>query len=440
MGEKKSIFQIIVFGIFAFAIVAGVFVFAGLSGGGANKDIGDVVMWGTHDAAMVDAYLRALNDVDRRAENVFYEQIPEGQFQARLSEALASGTGPDLFLLSQADALRDWNKVRAFSYDDMSERQYKDTYIQEAEMFLGADGIQALPFSVDPLVLYWNRDIFAESGFAKPPVFWDELFMLAEKITQRDKANNILRATIAFGEFDNVNHAKDILATLIMQAGGKIVSRDGSGELYAGLVPEAGLGGTAVSPAQTALRFYTEFADPVKNVYSWNRSMPSSLEAFAQGRLALYVGYASEAYILRDKNAHLNYDVAPLPQIRSNEDRRILTFGRMHALAVPKAAQNAYGGQQMAFVLSDGPASKLFAEMSLIPSPRRDVLSSTPKDPKVLIFRNAALISDAWYDPDASATNSIFRKMVSDVTSGALRLSDSVQRAHQELTLLVRPR
>lgn len=438
MGEKKSIFQIVILGLFAFFIVVGIFMFASLSGGSNGKDIGDVVMWGTYDASLMDSYLRTLNDTDQRAAHIFYEQIPESEFQSRLAEALASGTGPDLFLLSQADVLRDWTKVQALPYDTMSKSAFVNTFIDEGEMFLGQDGIAALPFSIDPIVLYWNRDIFAESGFANPPTYWDELFGLAEKITQRDKANNIIRATIAFGEFDNVDHAKDILSTLILQAGGDIVNRDAQGVLYTALVPEAALSGEAVSAAQTALRFYTEFADPVKNVYTWNRSMPRSLDAFAQGRLAMYVGYASEARLLQEKNAHLNYSVAPIPQIRSSDTRKVVTFGTMHALAIPRAAQNAYGAQQMALVLSDGPASQLFSEVSNIPSPRRDVLATDPQDPALLIFRNAALISRAWYDPDSQASTSIFRKMVGDVTSGALRLSDSVARAQQEFAVLIK--
>jgi len=436
MDEKRSTFQMVIFGLFAFSLVAAVLVFAGFSGGGSSdRAIGQVVMWGSVDRNSMDAYLRTLLDEDSLAGNIEYREIPEDTFQLELVEALASGTGPDLFILDQSNLLRHWSKIQPISYDEISERQFKDSFIDEAEMFMGSDGIRALPLSVDPLVLYWNRDIFAEEGFAKPPVYWSELFLLSERITKRDKANNIERATIAFGEFDNINHAKDIVATLIMQAGGEIVGLSEDRQLYASLT--SGRDTNEISASQTALRFYTEFADPVKNVYSWNRSLPMSQDAFTQGKLAMYIGYASEVELIQETNAHINFDIAPLPQIEGGEQKRTLTFGRLYALAVPRTAANVYGGSQMAQYLTSKKPSRLFAEITGVPSPRRDLLSAEPKDALDLIFRNAALISRAWLDPHAEETTAIFRRMITDVTSGTRRLSDTINRADQELRVLI---
>jgi len=431
MGEKRNVFQIIVLGIFIFFIVAAVLAFATFSNGGASKDIGKVVMWGSVDQNIMNAYLTALNDEDTRVGNIEYQEISEDAFQTRLVEALANGTGPDLFIMDQSNLVRHWNKVQPIDYATISERDYKDAFIDEGEMFLSIAGVRAMPFSVDPLVLYWNRDIFAESGFSQPPAFWDELFTLAEKITVRDKANNVQRATIAFGEYDNVNHAKDIISALIMQAGGQIVGRGENGALYGALSLKSGSSDTVST--QTALRFYTEFADPVKSVYTWNRSLPNSLDAFAQGKLAMYVGYASEVQAIQQKNDHINFDVAPLPQIRSGDQKRTLTFGTLYALAVPRTANNVSGAIQMSMYLSSTGPSQKFAEATGIPSPRRDVLSAEPSDPLNLIFRNAALISRAWLDPQPDETAKIFRSMIGDVTSGTRRLSETIQRADQEL-------
>lgn len=435
MQEKRNPFQMIILGVFIFFIVAAVLAFASFSGGNDGREIGEVTLWGSFDDALIDGYLRTLTDENSEINNVVYRQIPQKDFQTELVEALANGNGPDLFILDQSNLLRHWNKVQSFSYETISERQYKDTYIEEGELFLSDGGIKALPLTVDPLVLYWNRDIFAEAGFSNPPKHWDELFLLAERITKRDKANNIERATIAFGEFDNVTHAKDILATLILQAGGSIVVRQENGELTAALSPK--VEAKNIIPAQTAMRFYTEFADPVKSVYTWNRSLPNSLDAFSQGKLALYVGYASEVATIQAKNEHINFDVAPLPQIEAGEQKRTLTFGRLYAFAVPKAAQNVFGGTEIALYLSGEEPSKLFAQTVGIPSARRDVLSKEPNDPVELIFRNAALISRGWLDPHSEDTDKVFRRMVGDVTSGSRRLSETVQRANDELGAII---
>ena len=420
MEEKRNIFQTVVLGIFIFSTVVAVLVFASLSAGGGKEDIGPVVMWGSVDSVIIDSLIGTLKDQDSRVGNITYREISAERFQQELVEALANGTGPDLFILEQPNLLRHWNKVLPLPYNTvMSEREFKDTFIDQSEIFLSEAGIRAMPLSVDPLVLYWNRDIFAQSGFSQAPKFWDELFTIAERVTERDKANNVNRAAIAFGEYDNVNHAKDILATLIMQAGGEVVARSADGQLVARLSSAPGA------------------ADIAPSVYTWNRSLPNSFDAFVQGDLALYVGYASEVRAIQARNENLNFDVASLPQIRAGEQKRVLTFGTLYALAVPRTANNVNGGTKMALYLTSEKPSQLFSELSQIPSPRRDVLSDTPRDPLALIFRNSALITRAWLDPDPQATGTIFRRMVGDVTSGARRLSDTIQRADQELRVLM---
>lgn len=442
MAEKRSTFQTIVFGVFIAFVVIAVLVFATFSGGGGGQSVGQVVLWGTYDQALVQSYLNRAQGVNNDLVGLRYEEIPAERFHETLVEALANGTGPDLFILDQANILRHEDKILPFSYEGMSQRELRDTFIDQGEMFAGADGIIALPFSIDPLVLYWNRDLFAAAGVAQPPAYWDEFFALAERITVRDSANTISRATIAFGEFDNVAHAKDIIAALIMQAGGSIVERAPSGDLTPALSTsainfDATFAERDVLPAQRAVRFYTEFADPVKSVYTWNRSLPYSLDAFAQGTLAMYVGYASEVRDIQARNPNLNFDVAPLPQIRSGERTRRLTFGTLSALAIPRTAANVYGASQLAFSLASTEGSRLFAETISVPSPRRDVLRDIPDDPLQVIFRDAALMSRAWLDPLPSATDAVFRRMIGDATSGALRITDTVQRANEELRALL---
>lgn len=436
MQERKSIFQIVILAVFGIAIVFAVFVFAGLTGSSENADIGTVVLWGTVDQGIMDSFLTLLNEVDDRAGNITYKQIEPDTYETQLVNALAGGTGPDLFMVTDSTVLHHWDKIQPIPIETLSQRTYQDTFIDAARLFMVPSGARALPISADPLVLYWNRDMFARAGFSRPPQYWDELFLITEQMTKRNNANTIDQSAISFGEFDNVTHAKDIIATLIMQAGGDIVFTAEDGSINAGLAPQ-GLG-TAIAPAQSALRFYTEFADPTKNIYSWNLSLPNSIDAFAQARLGMYVGYASDIAAIQAKNAHLNFDVAPLPQIRSGEARRILTFTHLQALAIPKVAKNPTGARAVALMLSDATAAQLFSEATGLPSARRDKLSERPADPVQAIFRDSVLVGKVWYDPDASRTNDIFRRMITGITSGALKPSDTVFRANEELRALLR--
>lgn len=437
MDKKYSVFQIVIFGIFAFFIVIAVFIFAGLGGSGGGQDVGTVKVWGTFGQDLMDEYLTQLNEHDKLASNVKYTNFGEKEFQTELVEALASGYGPDLFLLEQSYILRHWDKVEPISYDSLSRRAFMDAFIGESELFLSKSGIIGMPFTIDPMVMYWNRDIFAEKGFAKPPKYWDELVFMSEKITERDDKGNIALSTIAFGTYDNVTHAKDILATLIMQKGGSIIGRTEGGILYSALNPQGVSFDGGISPAQAAVRSYTEFANPVKTIYTWNRSLPESIDMFAQGKLAIYIGYAGELGEIQARNPNLNFDVAVIPQIRSGEHRQIMTFGKMYAFAIPRQAHNKYGAAVVAFFLSDPFASSFFTRLHNTLSPRRDALANEQEDVLQEIFRSSALISAAWLDPYPEKTDKIFENMVEFVISGRMRFSEAVSQAHKEFRILI---
>jgi hypothetical protein len=46
------------------------------------------------------------------------------------------------------------------------------------------------------------------------------------------------------------------------------------------------------NPGIDALSFYTDFANPAKEVYSWNETLDNSIDMFVSNRLAMMFGYA----------------------------------------------------------------------------------------------------------------------------------------------------
>jgi ABC-type glycerol-3-phosphate transport system substrate-binding protein len=284
-----------------------------------------------------------------------------------------------------------------------------------------------MPFGLDPLVLYWNRDLFAEAGISQPPRTWSEVYTVAERVSEKDAAGSITKSGVALGEFDNVAHAKDVLSLLTLQAGGTIAAR--SGDRYVSTLAVS----TAGEPAAvSALRLYTEFANPSKNVYSWNRSLPDSRDMFATGDLALYFGYASEAGALQQQNPNLDFAVAQLPQI-GNDSFQPRAYARVYAFAVPLLARNPNGAWQVAYALTGQTYAYWLTEALGLTPVRRDLLTGGI-DGISSLEQGTALISAAWPDPDPVASNGIFKRMIESVTAGTRRLQDAVQRADSELS------
>jgi ABC-type glycerol-3-phosphate transport system substrate-binding protein len=432
MLKNFSLFQTILLSAFGAFAVAGMIIFSVVVGGQQGATIGEVVIWGTLDQAAFTAVLRQLSEEDTRYRSVSYVQIDETNYEKTLTDALASAQGPDLFIMSHDYAQKHASKIWSIPFETLSREQFSATFIDGAESFVANDGVLAVPLSVDPMVLYWNRDSLASAGFAKPPQYWDELFAFGSEATRRSQTNAIERSGVALGEYRNVEHAKDIVTLLMLQAGARITVRNTAGDLTPALIARAG---DAQAPTESALRFYTDFANPIKTHYSWNRSLPSSQRAFGSGTLALYLGYASEEPLIRRINPNLNFAVAPTPQIR--DEARLMNAGRVYGMAVPKASKNAQGALTIAFLLAGATPSAQLSKALGMPSARREVLAQPATGLDDLVNKQAILVR-TWVDPSPEETEVIFRDMIESVTSGAAKLSEALQRADRALGEAIR--
>jgi ABC-type glycerol-3-phosphate transport system substrate-binding protein len=328
---KMTPFQLILTGIFAVLILLGVGIFATKNSSSGGGPVGPVTLWGTAGVDTMEALLATLRQSDKVSfESVVYVEKNPSTFTSELVNAMATGNGPDLFLVSDADVSTFADKITPIPYSAVSQRDFTDAFIDEGQLFLTTQGALALPFSVDPWIMYWNRDLFASAGVAKPPTYWNDFLDMAPRLTSLDASGNIKKSAVALGEWSNVVGAKNIMALLLLQAGDAIVVRGETGALVSvlGRTPE----GVQENPAASALQFYTEFANPSKTIYSWNRSLPNSQNSFVAGDLAVYLGPASDYPTITNRNPNLHFGVALVPQIEGNAVK--LTFGRLTGVAI----------------------------------------------------------------------------------------------------------
>ncbi len=335
-----------------------------------------------------------------------------------------------MVLLPQDLIVKQLDKWYQIPYSTYSARTFKDSFVPEGELYLGAQGVIGFPLSVDPMVMYWNRDMFSNAGIAAPPTTWAQFFTLAPQLTTKDPSGNITQSAVALGEARNIVHFKDMVALLALQAGTPITAHDSQGILSSAF----DMRGTNIAPAEEAVSYFTEFSNPAKASYSWNRSLPTDRTDFVAGKLAIYFGYASELGAIRQANPNLNFDVAGMPQTEGNK----MTFGAMNAVSVLKASRNINAAVIAAATLTGAPAQQEWVTETGYPPVRRDLLTSLPGDAYQAVFWRGALIAEAWLDPNREATVDVFGRMVENVTSGKLRVSEAVHGASQEIDSLLR--
>lgn len=428
--DKITPFQIVLTAVFAVAALIGLFVFANFQGfGGGNNAVGEVVIWGTLPKETVEAGIQELTTLKKEFAKVSYVEVPEETYSATLANALASGTGPDLVIISQEMLQSEKSKLEVIPFSSIPQRTFLDSYLPLFEVYLTSTGTYGIPFVLDPLVLYYNRPMLASAGVASPPSNWEAVAGLAPAVTKRTDQGVVTRSLIALGEYGNVRNARAILSTLFLQAGTPITRMDDQG-VRATLADQSGTYG--ITPAQSAVSFYAQFADPAKNTYSWNRSFPDSRSAFIRGDVALYPGFASELTFIQESNPNLDFDMARLPIPGTLQNR--VVYGLGYAFAVPKAARNPAGAYSAALALADTGISTGVAR-GLGMAPARKASLTVPSDDKfAAVFYPEAIVARGWLSPAPSVTDSIFSAMIGDIATGRRGVEQAVNAASQALT------
>ena len=425
-----SKFQIILLVVFGFFILLAVAVFSTYRSG-SGSDNAAVTIWGEISSRDFSQFLAnsGLNN-DENVSITYVEKSPE-TIDTEFTEALAQGIGPDLIIITQDKVLKEKPKIIPIPYESIGEKDFKKTFIEEAELLLAQEGIYGLPLSIDPFVLYYNRDLLSAAGMAQPMGDWDEIYAAATKLTKKDAALNITQSVMALGESRNIPHSKDILSLLMMQAGTAIVSLGVQG-LNSELLNNYRL---PVSPAESALEFYTQFSNPTKSFYSWNRSLLDAQTNFTSGASAYYLGYASELRVLKNKNPTLNLAVASVPQSRVSG--KVLTFGKLSLVAIARGTKNSSAALAVATKLVSNTSAKALSDILEVPPARRDLLSEKSSDAIFSVFYEGAIQARAWLDPNNKETKNIFTEMIESVTSGRARVNEALREADKDLKAIL---
>ena len=430
--ENTNKFKLILMSVFGFFIIVGLLSFATFkSNNSANSQV-NISIWGTIDKTTFDNFISKYQQDKNLELKLTYTQKAISTIDSDLVEAIATGKGPDAILIPQEFMKRYLDKVALIT--SIPQRTFLDTYIQEAQMYIQPGGMFAVPFFVDPMVMYWNKDVFTSAAIATPPATWSEFPLLASKLSVIDQNGNITQSAASFGEYTNVTNAKALISTLIMQAGSPIVTFDSStGSFVSSLYQKSAT--NVLIPAVSAMTFFTDYSNPKKSVYSWNRSLPSSKNFFLSGNLATYFGFASEAADLANKNPNLNFDVAMVPQTLNATIKT--TFGELYGFAFLKSSPNNVPAFSLISLLTGSDGVSEFLSLYGGAPARNDLIAAGTSDPQKTVFYNSALIAKGWVDPNMDNTNTIFKAMIDDITTGNLTVDDSVQKTDTELNSLL---
>ena len=429
----KLSFQTILLGSFVVAFIFAVLVFSNVIkiGSSSNTQVvtGQVTIWGIYPQSIVQNYLDSATAKNTEI-TVIYRQKNGDTFRTELIEALASGQAPDIIISDSEHMFSFRDKLYTIPFATYSERLYRDSFIDGASIFLSKEGVVAVPLTVDPIVLYYNKNLLAGQNYVVPPTTWTGLVQSLPRFVKKDARGVLNQTAIGLGESDNIDHFKDIISALFLQTGNPVVALNPNTDEYEQKI-SIGTNGQDELATAKALDFYTSFANQASSSFSWSRTLPSTLDTFLSGKSAFYLGRASELFTIQARNPNLSFDVTTIFQ--ADGATRPVTYGVFSGASIVKSTANFNAAYSILGTLSTKEFTQYLSSSISIPGVRRDLLLEQQKNPYVQAYFKAALSAFAWPDLDSKHSETIFRDMIRNVNSGRSNSTQAIRTAAEDL-------
>jgi len=373
--------------------------------------------------------------------SITYRKLREEEFETELLEALAEDRGPDIFSIHNTWVEKYISKIEplpdktTMAYEitqkslgvkqetiievrdnvSITPTQLKNTFIDViASDVVKNNKIYGLPLSMDTLVLFYNRDLLNNAGIPLPPTSWQAVQESVKQLTFQDQSGNLIQSGVALGRGKNIENSPDILSLLMMQNGAEMTV--GKAVAFGAIPPD--FPDKNYNPGPEAIRFYTDFASPTKEVYTWNEKFPNSIDAFAAGQVAMMFGYNHHIpYLEAKRQGKLNYGIAKIPQI---EGRPEINFANYWVNTVSKKSKNQNAAWDFIQFATKKTEAKKYLEKTSRPTALRSLIEEQLANDALNIFADQLLTATSWYKGNNSkAAKEALIEMIESINEGS---------------------
>lgn len=373
--------------------------------------------WGVFEEA--DAIKKLTNPYSQRHPKIAinYRKFSESEYKQKLLEAWALGQGPDMFMVpntrvreflkfispmpatmkAPVQEMRGTLKKEVIdtvsTYNGYTTKQLRDMFLDIVSDDVVIDGkIYGLPYSVDTLSVFYNRDILKQNNIPLPAYTWNELLDQAPNISKLDSEDHLIQSAVALGTTNNIPGVLDIVSTIMLQTG--VTMGDANGPTFH-INPES----------LRAIEFFLTFAKKGLKNYSWSKEIPSALNAFTAGKLAYFIGYSYNAPLIKQANPKLDFDI--IPMFKPDNVDASPNYASYWVTVVTNPPKNASAETRTRaelswqYLLESTQARNVKPFLENAANPRttalRELVSSQQKNPLISPFANTLLNAQSWY-------------------------------------------
>ncbi|HUC31621.1 MAG TPA: extracellular solute-binding protein [Candidatus Paceibacterota bacterium] len=446
MPKNFSQKQIIIIGGVVLVVLIGAIVFfLNIRTKSASQQAITIIIWGTDSTTAFNDLIQSYAGPGSGTQShITYVQIDPSEYREKLLAALAAGTGPDVFEISNRD-LSQWQSVIAPIPATLS-TEFNQVTLQSdfpdvvAQDFVSGGQIYALPLSIDTLAMIYNKDLFNTAGIATVPTTWEGLQADLPQLRVTNAQGQITQAALALGGSEaSIYNAPDIIFLLMMQNGAQMTSTDGTTVTFAsggstnnspgtGGVGSAGVDNSGLN----AFNYYLQFANANDSNYTWNDGMGSALASFEQGKTAVIFDYSSALPAITAAAPFLNYGVSAMPQ-PANATVAV-NYPKYNGLAVSRDSTQIAGAWNFIINLTTSAADEnIYTKDTGAPPALRSVIAADQTNPALSVFASQALTAQSWHESNSETIDSIMNTAIENVLNGA---ADSTTALNQAQTAM----
>lgn len=375
----------------------------------------ELTYWGLFEpeevfAPLIEEYQKENPNIKINYEQRAYSTL--AQHKETLLTRLREGTGPDIFRIHNTWIPQFAAELSPLPSSVISSSEFANTFYPSAQNLLSYQNqLYAIPLMYDGLMLFYNRKHFEEAGVNRPPADWEEFREVAVRLTRTDEeTKRITQAGAAMGTASNVAHFSDILGLMLAQS-----RIDFPRDLTS-------------SSARDALIFYTNFSTKDK---VWEPSLPYSIQAFAQGKVAMIFAPSWRTFEIQALNPGLDFAVASVPQIPPlpKEGPTTINWASFWAEGVNLDSKNSEGAWKFLKFLSEPEnMRRLYSEEAKLrefgePYSRKDLGSVLLTNDYLAPLIDGAPTSTSFIIADASG-NDVYVEAVAEAINSVLQGKD----------------
>jgi multiple sugar transport system substrate-binding protein len=225
------------------------------------------------------------------------------EHEQKLSAAMPTGTGPDLFDVGQILSITFIEAGLLKPNPPEVDKQLKSGAYRDVSVsqFTTEGKTYGLPMLFSTPAMFWNKTMFKEAGIAGPPDSFPELMEDAKKLVKFDSSGKMVRSGISLRLSGQGSGISEKYRFVLQPAGGSLILKTPSGKYHQNYDNEAG---------RAALQFYI---DAVQVHKVDDPRVQHDSDAFVAGNTAMLFREAWVIGEIKSKNPTLDYGVYPIP-------------------------------------------------------------------------------------------------------------------------------